>query len=115
MFEAGFFIVPLMSMVMVFVWAALRHGALALLGALVFPPIAAALFYWAPLIGVADKSEYAAWFGAAALMWLALAWPASLILTLGLRWRRGRRLEPADQPADHARPTPLPPERKSPP
>ena len=113
MFTAGFFIVPLASIVVALACGSLRSGWLALAVALVFPPLAAAALYWLPVLGAPDKSEYAAWFGVFAIPWLIAAWPAALAVTLAMRWRRRRRLKPAAPPAKAPGDVPATPSARS--
>ena len=57
--------------------------------AVVFPCLVTWPVYWIPLMNVRDTSEYSAWYGVAAIMWLMLAWPVSVATTvLVWVWRK---------------------------
>lgn len=83
------------------VWGRCRSVWLALALALLFPPLAGAVVYWLPVMyrgGAA--SEYRAWFGPILSMWLLMAWPVSVAVTLLVRRTRLRRAAAAFTPQD---------------
>ena len=59
--------------------------------AVVFPCLVTWPVYWLPLMNVRDTSEYSAWYGVAAIMWLMLAWPVSVATTVLVRLKMRHR------------------------
>lgn len=81
----GGIVVCVLSFLATFFWARLKHLFAALLGALIFPFGVAWITYWLPLVNVTDTSEYDAWFGVVAILWLMFAFPISIASTLLIR------------------------------
>jgi hypothetical protein len=77
--------VGLLSFLAAFLWARLRHPALAFFAAVAFPALASWCIYWGSLIGAQDISEHSTWFSAFATFWLFFGWPISIATTLLLR------------------------------
>jgi len=85
MLIAGGIVVCVLSFLATFIWARLKSLIASLLSALVFPLCVAWITYWLPLVNVTDKSEYDAWFGVVAILWLMFAFPISVASTLLIR------------------------------
>ena len=74
------------------VWGRCRSVWLALTLALLFPPLAGTVMYWLPVMHQGGAtSEYRAWFGLILGVWLLMAWPVSVVVTLLVRHTRQRR------------------------
>lgn len=85
MLLSGAFFVAFTAFLASFFWARIKQLWAAYACALIFPFCIAWITYWLPLQGEKNTSEFSAWFGVVAIIWLVFALPISLATTFLVR------------------------------